>query len=451
MDDSKRPSRSSKDRAQFPIANRPLPSWRPSLGWVRSSDRPPLRRRLAPSPRRLLALLGPDVSTTIQSLSALALNSSTSLVAGATLGSMTGTFTEYPGLLVMVPAAIGLRGNIFTAFGSRISTSVHLGDYRPSLNAGTVLGDNVAGTIILTAALAPILALVAKLASLVFHFQGEVSVLDLTTIGLAGGLLASGVVLIATLSLVALAVRQGWDLDNLVAPAVSTLGDVVTVPCLWAATYLVGHNPPARVVAALAAAVALASGARGWWSHRARLRQIVRESVPVLAVAAGLSSLAGLALEHQLATFERYPALLVLEPAFVSSAGALGGLLSNSLATSLHLGMVDPAWRPARPVREAMRFLAVLAVPVYVINGVGADLTTRLLAEATPGPFPMVAAALLGAVGAVAFVLALAYFGTIAAVRFRADPDTVGIPLITSAVDFVGAAALITAVKVLSI
>ena len=56
------------------------------------------------APVALLALLGPDASTAIQSLSALGLNSATSLVAGATLGSMTHTFAEYPGLLVMVPA-----------------------------------------------------------------------------------------------------------------------------------------------------------------------------------------------------------------------------------------------------------------------------------------------------------------------------------------------------------
>ncbi len=382
---------------------------------------------------------------------ALGLNSLTSLVAGAVLGSITQTLTDFPGLLVMVPAAIGLRGNLFSALGSRISTSVHLGDYRPSLAPGTVLGDNVASSMLLTAALAPILALVAKGVSTVGRVEGQVSVLDLTTIALVGGLLASGIVLVATLTLVALAVRQGWDLDNLVAPAVSTLGDVVTVPCLWAATFVVGRSFPTEFVALAASVAALAAGVRGLWSARPRLRQIMRDSVPVLALATVLSSLAGVTLEHQLETFERYPALLVLLPAFVSSAGALGGLLSNSLATSLHLGMVTPGWRPERAVREGMRLLAVLAVPVYCFNGLGADLTARLLGKPTPGVLSMMAVSLMGAVGAVVFVLALAYFGTIAAVRFRADPDTVGVPLVTSTVDFVGAAALIAAVKLLGI
>ena len=40
-----------------------------------------------------------------QAFIALALNSSTSFIAGAFLGSVTSTFVDHPGLLVLVPAA----------------------------------------------------------------------------------------------------------------------------------------------------------------------------------------------------------------------------------------------------------------------------------------------------------------------------------------------------------
>jgi len=43
-------------------------------------------------------------------------------------------------------------------------------------------------------------------------------------------------------------------------------------------------------------------------------------------------------------------------------------------------------------------------------------------------------------------VLAVAYYGTMAATRVGLDPDTHGIPIVTSTVDFVGAVALIVAV-----
>lgn len=418
---------------------------------MRRTFRLPFGRRLAPLPRRLWAVLGPDARSAGQSLAALGINSTTSLVAGAILGSITGTFNRFPGLLLMVPAAIGLRGNVFSALGNRVSTTIHTGEFRSSLRRESVLGDNAVASIALTALLAVVLALVADLVSIAFGVEGEVSFLDLATISVAGGLAASGIVLGATLALVAGAVRFGWDLDDLVAPVVSTLGDVITVPALWLATFTLGHGTPSTVLGVVLVAGAMAAGLRSWWSSRARVRRIVRESVPVLTVALALSTLAGLVLEQQFATFDAFPALLVLVPAFVSSAGALGGILSSSLATGLHLGTVTPAAFPTRPVRRDIRVIALLAVVVYAFNGLGANVVAGLLGQASPGAGPMLAASWLGGIGAVAFVIVVAYYGTISAVRFRVDPDTYGVPVVTSSVDFIGSLALIVAVTLLAI
>ena len=110
----------------------------------------------------LRALLGPDAAGARQSLVALGLNSSTSLVAGAFLGAITPTLAKYPGLLVLVPAAIGLRGNIFGAFGNRLSTAIHAGIFRWSLRREAVLGQNVLASMLLTMGISLALAVVAK-------------------------------------------------------------------------------------------------------------------------------------------------------------------------------------------------------------------------------------------------------------------------------------------------
>src|SRR5829696_10142674 len=107
--------------------------------------------------RRLLP--GPDAR---QGLVALVLNSSTSLVAGAILGSLTATFERRPGLLVLVPAAIGLRGNVFGSLGNRVSTSIHAGTFRWSLRREAVLGQNVMASLLLTMAMSLALAVIAK-------------------------------------------------------------------------------------------------------------------------------------------------------------------------------------------------------------------------------------------------------------------------------------------------
>ncbi len=394
--------------------------------------------------RRLVDLLGPTSGAARQSLIALAFNSLTSLVAGAMLGAMVGRFEELPGLLVMVPAAIGLRGNIFGTFGNRISTAVHTGTFVPRLRPETVLGQNVIASMALTLLMSVVLAFVARGASVVFGVQDAISVLDLTLISVVGGLLASIVVLAASIGLSILAVRRDWDLDNLVAPTVSTVGDVVTIPALLAASYLVGGGPWTSALAIfliLASVVVTVATIR---SHLEEARQIVLESIPVLSIALLLSTLAGLVAEKRLALLAALPALLILLPAFVSSAGSLGGILSSRLSTKLHLGYIGASLRPERDARKDALLVLLIGFPIYVVNAFGAQIVATLFSQASPGLESMLLVSLIGGLLTVLFVIALAYYGTIAAWKVNFDPDTVGLPIVTASVDFAGVAILIS-------
>src|SRR5262249_57613103 len=69
------------------------------------------------------------------------------LLAGLVLGSITGTLEELPGLLVLVPAAIGMRGNVFGALGSRLGTAIHTGTFQLSRRRDTVVGQNLAAAL----------------------------------------------------------------------------------------------------------------------------------------------------------------------------------------------------------------------------------------------------------------------------------------------------------------
>ncbi len=401
--------------------------------------------------RRLVGLLGPGGVAVRQSLVALALNSSTSLAAGAFLGSITGTFEKLPGLLVLVPAAIGLRGNIFGAFGNRISTTIHAGTFELSRRRTTVLGQNVTAVLVLTLAMSALLALIAKSVAVVLGLDRTISILDLALISVLGGLLASVLVLGASLALTAGAVRFGWDLDNVNAPLVSTLGDVLTLPGLYIATFLVGITIVTPVLGVVAIAVSGAALAIGVMSRLQLLRRIVRESLPVLVLAGSVSAMAGIVLERRFESFATLPALLVLVPAHLSGAGALGGILSGRLATKLHLGLVEPRTFPGREARGDIALVFLLGIPVSLLNGFGAHFVGRALVHASPGLLQMLLVALLAGMVAVAFVVVIAYYGTIAAVRMGLDPDTYGIPVVSSSVDFVGAFSLVLMIAVLGL
>jgi mgtE-like transporter len=386
-----------------------------------------------------------------QGLVALFLNSGTSLAAGAILGSLTSTFERRPGLLVLVPAAIGLRGNVFGSLGNRVSTSIHAGQLQLRIRRSTVLGQNVLAAVALTLGMSLVLVAVVALVSVGLGLGDTIGLSDLALVSIGGGALASLPVLAATLGLAAGAVRYGWDLDNVTAPLVSTLGDVLTLPALWIATGALGVGVMTTGLGWGLALVALATTVLAARSALPLLRRIVRSSLPVLAVAGTVSALAGIVLERRLVTFSALPALLILVPAHLSSAGALGGILSGRLSSQLLLGLAPPTAVPSRAARRDLLFVAGLSIPVFALNGAGAALVAHLLGEASPGTAQMVGASLLGGAAAMVVVVAIAYYGTIAAVRTGIDPDTYGIPMVSSTVDLVGALTLIVAISILGL
>ena len=395
--------------------------------------------------RRVASAVG-DARSARQALTALALNSSTSFVAGAFLGAVSATFANRPGLLVLVPAAIGLRGNIFTPVGSRLSTAIHTGTFNLSRNPRSVLGQNVVAAVVLTIAASVLLGVVAKVIAVALGQSGSVPVADFVVVSTVGGILASAVVLASTVGIAAGAVRYDWDLDDVSAPLVSTLGDVLTLPALWLAAGLTGIaivTPSIALVGVVAAVVVLVLALR---TSLDELPRIVRQSMPVLVLAGAVSALAGVAIERQLAPFTEHPALLVLLPAFLSSCGALGGILSGRLGTKLHLGLIEPATVPSRLARRDIGAALALAVPVFAYDALGATAIATLVGHETPGVLTMLAVTMLGGLVAVAFVVLVAYYGTIASFRVGLDPDSYGIPIVTSTVDFTGAVALVLAI-----
>ena len=167
-----------------------------------------------------------------QRIVALAIGVVAASAGGLVLAAADGTLTDLPGLLLLVPGAIALRGNVFGAMGSRLGTAVHTGTFRLSGRVDGVVGQNLLGASVLTLALSALLGLMARGTAIVFGIAPTMGVADFVVVSTVGGLLASVVVGAVSLGLAAGSVRFGWDLDNVTAPLVSTLGDLATVPAL---------------------------------------------------------------------------------------------------------------------------------------------------------------------------------------------------------------------------
>src|SRR6476660_5709002 len=180
--------------------------------------------------RRFRALVRADPAGIRSGFVALLISSVGDLVAGLTLGSITGTL-------------------------------IHSVSFRLSRRRDTLVGQNLAAAIALSLSISLVLAVLAKAISVGFGLEHTISIVDFMVISVVGGFLSSIVVLVITVLVASMSTRRGWDLDNVSAPIVTAAGDMVTLPSLFLATYLVGYSfltPLLAIACAVAGVAALA-------------------------------------------------------------------------------------------------------------------------------------------------------------------------------------------------
>ncbi|MDQ3966737.1 MAG: magnesium transporter [Actinomycetota bacterium] len=404
-----------------------------------------IRKRLRERPRirpRVPGYLTEEKESLRQGFASLFLSSSGELLAGIALAGIAGTLEELVGLAVLIPAAIGMRGAIFGAMGSRLSTSVQTGLFTFSLRRG-VLAENVQAAAVLSLISGVFLAFLARYLSDILGVHTELSVFDYVVISTLGGLIAGVLLLGITIFMARTSVARGWDMDNIAAPMITAAGDILTLPALVIATYLIGIPifSSGLAVAFILAAVAVIF--LGFRLGTQNLRRILTESLPILALTGIVTILVGIALEDRRDQFLTFAALLILLPPFLQEGGALGGILSSRLSSKIHLGFLAPRGLPTLSSFRDFALVYTFAAGVYLFIGGASHFLALALRQNSPGLLLMLAiSALAGLIATTAAVLA-AYYGSVVSYRFGLDPDTYGIPIITAAVDLLGFLSLI--------
>jgi len=159
------------------------------------------------------------------------------IVAGSTLGVMIDLLREIPGLIVVVPAIIALRGNISTAFGSRLGSAYHLGIIDSNNLWNQELKQNILGSLILSFFVAIIIGILAYVTSLILGVYPDP--LKLISIVLVAGVISAIILNLMTIVIIYLVFKRGYDPDNITGPALATFGDIVTMLCLFGSAFLV--------------------------------------------------------------------------------------------------------------------------------------------------------------------------------------------------------------------
>jgi mgtE-like transporter len=399
--------------------------------------------RLARRARRLLGYWRSERRTLRQGAVALTLSTVAGFVAGLTLAHITSTLEALPGLIVLIPAATGMKGTIFGAIGARIGTASAAGTFEPTLEAGSELRRNVSVALLTTLASSLWLALLARLVSAAVGGP-SVSLWSLLTISVVGGALGSAFILLLTVGLSVVSHRRGWDLDSVATPMVTALGDMTTLPFLFLATFLV-RDPAVRNVAVAACLVAsVVAIARLWATAEPLVRRIALEMTGVIVLTPVLDVVAGGLLHEWEPSLLAVPVLLSLIPPFVSQAGALGGIFASRITSKLQIGVITPRGLPEVPAVIDASIVLGFGIAVFALIGAIAyalgDLTGL---SGMPSALALVGATVLAGVLVTPLTIVSGYYLAVSTYRFGLDPDNQTIPIITSLMDLVGVAALL--------
>lgn len=380
---------------------------------------------------------------------ALAIGLGATVVAGIVLASAEARLEGVPGLLALIPAAIGMRGSIFGALGSRLSTGILTGQFTPSLARRGYLGRQVEAATILSFATATQAGVLAWAISVALGL-GTVPLLDLVAISLIGGLLSSIVLFVVVIAMARRSYDRGWSMDDVGAPVITAAGDLVTLPALLLATFVLEVGVLARSLGTLGLVVGSLAVIAGIRSQDATVRAVVRESLAVLTIAVTIDVAAGVVVEARAEQQFGSPALLVLLPPFIANCGSLGGMLASRLASKLHVGVLEPRYLPGKTA--ALDFSLTTLLGLLAFTGVG--VAGWVAAVVVPGVTALslattVGVTLLAGLFAVPILALVAYAAAATSFRFGFDPDNHGIPIVTATMDLAGVLCLVAAISIL--
>ena len=171
------------------------------------------------------------------------------------------------------------------------------------------------------------------------------------------------------------------------------------------------------------------------------MRAITRAMLPVLLVLTLVEVGSGLVLGSFEATLLQYPALLVLVPAIIGTAGNLGSVLASRLSTAFHLGTLS--FSPDDDTLGGNALATVgLALTLFPVLGAGAWGLRALTGDTNLSVGSVVLVSSLSGVVLAGLAVVITVVATYAAYRFGLDPDDVVIPVVTNTCDVLGVVVL---------
>ncbi len=148
------------------------------------------------------------------------------LIAGTILLSIVNKLELVPGLFILLPGFLELHGNIFGSLAARLGELLHTKNIKPRYLNNKLLVTNVLASILLLIVVSLFLGFVASLIN--FWIFGVKSFV-LVFIAIFAAFIAMVFELPLTVITTFWLFKNGYDLDDIMGPYVTTVGDIVSV------------------------------------------------------------------------------------------------------------------------------------------------------------------------------------------------------------------------------
>ncbi|MEM4321912.1 MAG: magnesium transporter [Candidatus Woesearchaeota archaeon] len=162
-----------------------------------------------------------------------------SITGGLAAGTILALFTEklllVPGLFILLPGFLEMRGNIAGSLSARLNSALHIGSLRPGEKNPILSANNVAA-FVLGILVSAILGVIAYLAT--FFILG-VSNPSIIVVSLIAAVLSNIAMIWLTTSTTIWLFKKGFDPENIMGPYITTVGDIISIVSLLVAIVIV--------------------------------------------------------------------------------------------------------------------------------------------------------------------------------------------------------------------
>ena len=371
-----------------------------------------------------------DVKLIRETLTALLLALIADSIAGYIMNRYIEIFRLIPGLLMIVPALIDMRGNIYGAFIARLSSKLHLGEIKNLRDKKVRIGVKSAQS------LAYSTALVVGIFAGTFAFLSTgklIYVLFIPAIILTTNFFTTSILSPLTAFIGIKSYQRGWNPDNVGVPLISSIGDLVSVLFIIAVGYifLFIFHIPILIVGILSAILLYLLFLGKKVLKDGEGRKVYIQSMPILLLIAFLELITGGLWETN-----KIGIILLILPPTLETLGNIGSVYSSRLSSFIYLGFVEPSSvLRGKYIRKEIFSIFILSVIVYSLISIFVFGISRSLKSI----FMIWSSAFLS----IFLILIISYYLTVGCLRLKLDPDNVVVPIITTLADIIGTISII--------